>query len=123
MTQLIRVVDEEVGEVALVALDGEIDASNARDVAERLRGALTNRSLALVVDLAETRYIDSAGINELFALDVELRQRRQQLHLVMRPGSAVARVAGIVGLDRTVTTHAERAAALAAATPHPRLER
>jgi anti-anti-sigma factor len=118
MSQLARVVDEETGEVALVALEGEIDASTARDVAQRLRGALSNRSLALVVDLDATTYIDSAGINALFALDVELRQRRQQLHLVIRPGSAVARVAAIVGLDRTVATHATRDAAhAAAATP------
>ena len=114
MTQLIRVVEEQGSEdVAVVALEGEIDASNARDVAARIRAALTNRSLALVVDLSETTYIDSAGLNELFALDVELRQRRQALHLVMRPGSAVARVADIVGLDRTVPTHADRATALA----------
>ena len=115
MSSLARVVDEETGEVALLALEGEIDASNARDVAQRWRGALTNRSHALVVDLDATTYIDSAGINELFALDAELRQRRQQLLLVIRPGSAVARVAAIVGLDRTIATHAARADALAAA--------
>jgi anti-anti-sigma factor len=114
MTQLVRVVEQVVEAVAVIAIEGEIDASNARDLAARMRAALTNRSFALVVDLAATTYIDSAGINELFALDVELRQRRQALHLVMQPGSAVARVASITGLDRTVTTHADRAAALAA---------
>ena len=118
MSQLIRVVDLEIGEVSLVAVEGEIDASNAREVAGRLRGALTNHSFALVADLEATTFMDSAGINALFALDDELRQRRQRLHLVIRPGTAVARVAAITGLDRTVATHADRADALAAAGKH-----
>ena len=115
MSPLVRVVEEQVGEVTVVALDGEIDASNARDVGERLRSALTNHSHALVVDLTGTTYIDSAGINVLFALDLELRQRRQHLHLVVGPDSPIARMIGITGLERAVATHPERDAALAAA--------
>jgi anti-anti-sigma factor len=118
VSPLVRVVDEQVGEVALVAIDGEIDASNARDVGARLRSALSNRSHALVVDLVHTTYIDSAGINVLFALDLELRQRRQRLHLVVRPESPIARMIGITGLDRAVATHSERDAALEAASRH-----
>jgi anti-anti-sigma factor len=115
MTVLVRVVEEQVGDVALVAVEGEIDTSNARDLALRLRGALTNRSHALVVDLGATTYIDSAGINELFALDAELRQRRQRLHLVVLPASLIARVVDITGMDRSIATHETREAALAAA--------
>ena len=112
---LVRVIEEQLGDVAVVALDGEIDTSNARSIATRLRGALTNRTHALVVDLAGATYIDSAGINELFALDLELRQRRPSLHLVVRPGSAIARVVGITGMDATIATHPGRDAAIAAA--------
>ena len=88
MSPLARVVDEHVGELAVAAVAGEVDASNARDLGERLRAALTNRSLALIVDLAETTYLDSAGITLLFALDAELRERRQRLHLVVPAGVA-----------------------------------
>ena len=115
MSPLVHVAEEQLGEIAVATVDGEVDASNAHDVGERLRGALTNHSHALVVDLTETAFIDSAGLNVLFALDLERRARRQQLHLVIRPGSAVARVAAITGLDGTVATHPERAAALEAA--------
>jgi len=115
MSALVRVADEHVGDVAVVVIDGEIDASNARDVRERIRNSLTNRGHALVVDLAETAYIDSAGINVLFALDLELRQRRQRLHVVVRPESSIARMIAITGLERAVATHPERAAALEAA--------
>lgn len=116
MSPLIRVVDEQVGDVTVVAIDGEIDASNARELGDRLRSALTNRSHELVADLAETTYIDSAGINMLFALDLDLRQRRQRLQLVIHPESPIARMAGITGLDRAVTTHPARDAALEAAS-------
>jgi anti-sigma B factor antagonist len=115
MIPLVRVLDEHVGDVAVVTVDGEVDAANARGVGERLRSSLTNHSHALVVDLTETSYIDSAGLNVLFALDLELRERRQRLHLVIRPGSPVARVAAITGLDGAVATHPGRDAALQAA--------
>ena len=115
MIPLVRMLEHHVGALAVVTVDGEIDASNARDVRERLRGAMTNHSHALVIDLLETTYIDSAGLNVLFALDLELRERRQRLHLVIEPGSPVARLAAITGLDRAVATHSTREAALAAA--------
>ena len=112
MSPLARVVDEHVGLIAVAAVGGEVDASNARDLGERLHAALTNRSRALVVDLVETTYLDSAGVNLLFALDLELRERRQRLHLVVPPGSPIARVLSITALDRTVTVHETREAAL-----------
>jgi anti-anti-sigma factor len=112
MSPLARVNEEVVGEVAIVAIEGEIDASNAAHIGDHLRRVLTNRSAALIVDLAGARYIDSAGINVLFELDLELRQRRQELHLVVPDGSLVARMLVIAGLGGAVTTHATRAAAL-----------
>ena len=115
MIPRVRLLDEHVGATVVVTIDGEIDASNARDLGERLRGSLTNQSHDLVIDLTETTYIDSAGVNLLFALDLELTARRQRLLLVIRPGSSLARVAAITGLDRTVTTHPTRDEALAAA--------
>jgi len=115
MIPLVRVVEEHVGAVAVVTVDGEVDASNARGVGERLRGAMTNHSHALVVDLTETTFIDSAGLNMLFALDLALRERGQRLHLVLEPASAVARVAAIVGLDGALATYPTRAGALDAA--------
>jgi anti-anti-sigma factor len=109
---LARITDEHHGEVPVVTIAGEIDASNSGEVADRLRAALSNRSEALVVDLSPTTYIDSAGINVLFQVSLELRQRQQQLHLVIAQPSPIARMLAIVGLDATVPTHATRAAAL-----------
>jgi anti-anti-sigma factor len=112
MSPLARVSEEHVGDIAIAVVDGEIDASNARAVGDRLRESLTNRSHALIVDLAATSYVDSAGINLLFALDLELRQRRQHLRLIVPPQSPIARMLAITGLDDAVATHATRDAAL-----------
>ena len=112
MSLLAQITDEHHGEVPFVTVVGEIDASNSGELAERLRTALSNRSEALVVDLSPTTYIDSAGINVLFQLSLELRQRQQQLHLVVAQPSPIARMLDIVGLDATVPTHPTRSAAL-----------
>jgi anti-anti-sigma factor len=112
MSPAARVVDEHVGDIAVAVVTGEVDTANTGELGERLRAALTNRSLGLVVDLSGTTYLDSAGIDLLFRLDVELRERRQRLHLVVPAGSPIARVLAIVGLDGTVPLHATRAAAI-----------
>ncbi|HEX5620016.1 MAG TPA: STAS domain-containing protein [Solirubrobacteraceae bacterium] len=112
MSVLARITDEHHGNIPVVAIAGEIDASNAEEIAERLRAALSNRSEALVVDLSGTTYIDSAGLNILFELATALRERQQELHLVVAQPSPIARMVAIVGLDAAVPTHRTRAAAL-----------
>jgi anti-anti-sigma factor len=112
VTELATITDEHHGETPVVTIAGEIDISNADDIADRLRAALSNRSQALLVDLSRTTYIDSAGINVLFELSLALRERQQELHLVVAPESPIARMLAIIGLDAAVPTHPTRAAAL-----------
>jgi anti-anti-sigma factor len=107
-----RIVDEQHGDIPIVTVDGEIDSSNAAEIANRMRAALSNRVKALIVDLTPTTYIDSAGINVLFQLGGALRERQQELHVVVAPASPIARMLAIVGLERAVPTHATREAAL-----------
>jgi anti-anti-sigma factor len=99
-------------EVPVARLEGEVDASNVHEMGERLRSLLTNRSLALVVDLTATTYLDSAGLNLLFALGEELRGRQQRLGLVIADGSPIARMVALVGLDKSVPVHSTLAEAL-----------
>jgi anti-anti-sigma factor len=114
MTMLANIREEREGEIPLMVIEGEVDASNSLEIAGRLRGAITNQGTALVVDLSPTTYIDSAGINVIFKLALELHERQQQLHLVVTPGSPIARMVAIVGLDAAVPTHPTREAAHAA---------
>ena len=112
MSPLARVSDEQVGAVVLVTVDGEVDASNTRELGARLRDSLSNQAFALVVDLSAVGYIDSAGINLLFALGSELAQRRQELHLVVPRDAPIARMLTITGLVTAVAMHDARDEAL-----------
>jgi len=112
VTQLVRVTEQPGVEVSLASVAGEVDASNADEVGVRLRALLTNHHRALVIDLSETTYLDSAGLNLLFALADELDHRQQRLHLVVPDGSPIARMVVLVGLDTVVPLHLTRDAAL-----------
>jgi anti-sigma B factor antagonist len=113
MSLLARVIEERRDDVVVAAIEGEIDASNVREIGERLRALLTNRSTALVVDLTATAYLDSAGINLLFALAGELTDRQQRLRLVVPPATPILRMLTIAGLIGVIPTHETRPAALA----------
>ena len=115
MREIARVEVETHGSVPVARIDGEIDLSNAGAIGDRLRGLLSNRSEALVVDLGPTTYLDSSGITLLFGLGEELRRRQQELHVILPDASPLRRVIGIAGLDRAVPTHATLEAALAGA--------
>jgi anti-anti-sigma factor len=114
VSELARVRVEWHGETAVAAVSGEVDASNAADVGEALRALVTNRSTELVVDLTPTEYLDSAGINLMFALGDELRSRQLTLRIVIAPASPVARMLTITSLDRAYPTYATLAEALSA---------
>jgi|SRR4051812_36181719 anti-anti-sigma factor len=114
MSELARVLVEWHSETAVAAVQGEVDASNVAEVGEALRALVTNRSTELVVDLSPTEYLDSAGINLMFALGDELRSRQLTLRLVIAPASPVARMLKITSLDRAYPTYATLADALSA---------
>lgn len=113
MSLLARVVEEQRDDVSIATIEGEIDSSNVHEVGERLRALLTNRSTALVVDLTETTYLDSAGINLLYELSGELTDRQQRLRLVVPPATPIVRMLSIAGLIGAIPTHETRAEALA----------
>ena len=113
MTVLAHVVQERHGGVAVARVSGEVDASNAPWVEDRLRAVITNQSDGLVVDLSATTYLDSAGIALLFGLATALRQHQQQLRLVVADGSPIARVVRLTGLDAALPTLPTLEAALA----------
>ena len=112
MSLIATIRDEHEDGIPIVVIEGDIDASNSPEISARLRDALSNQGVVLLVDLTETTYIDSAGINVLFRLALELKERQQELHLVVAESSPIARMLTIVGLDAAVPTYPTRAAAL-----------
>ena len=114
MNPLARIDVEWHGDTPVAAIDGEVDASNIADVAAALRNLVSNRSVELVVDLSPTDYLDSAGINLMFALGDELRSRQLTLRLVIEPKSPIERMLKITGLDRVHPSYPTVADALSA---------
>ena len=112
MPSLIRVREERLNGTVIAVLDGELDASSVGDVAVVLRRLVENRVHRVVVDMAQVTYLDSAGINLLYAVGGDLSARQQTLHLVVVPGSPIERTLQIVGADRSFPVHATRAEAL-----------
>ena len=119
MIMLARLEDEWHDEVPVARVQGEVDASNVKEIGDRLRSLLTNRSLAMIVDLSATTYLDSAGINLLFALAEEMRSRQQRLALVVADPSPIARMITLTGLDRTMAVHPTLPGALSEVRTYP----
>jgi anti-anti-sigma factor len=113
VSAIIRIREERPDDgTAVAVLDGELDASSVGTVAAKLRRLVENRQLRVIIDLAEVSYLDSAGINLIYAVGGEVRARQQELHLVVRPGSPIERMLGIVGADRVFPVHPTLAEAL-----------
>jgi anti-anti-sigma factor len=93
---------ERIDGVAIVRLAEDLDAANATIVQAKLAGALGADSLLLVVDLSNTRYVDSAGIDMLLRLGDRLAQRRAKLMLVVPESSPLCRLFAIVGLPEAI---------------------
>jgi len=101
---------EQEGSVVVARLAGDVDMSNATDVGTALDRTVTNDKLALVIDLTDVDYFDSAGIHLLFDLRERLRVRGLALRLVVPEGSdargslELAGVLGTIDVDRELDT-------------------
>lgn len=111
---------ERVENVSVARLRADIDSANAAAVRERLADALDPDSNCLIVDLGETRYLDSAGLDMLLRLTERLSHRRVTLMLVIPASSQLNRLATIVGLPQTVPVHSTLSAAQQACANLPR---
>jgi anti-sigma B factor antagonist len=78
--------------VVLARLKGEVDLSNAQSVKTRLLTAVPNTATSLVLDLSETEYLDSSGIQVLFELGHRLERRGQVLRVVVPEESIVREI-------------------------------
>jgi anti-sigma B factor antagonist len=79
-------------------LAGEVDASNAGDLGQQVAAAVPNTAMGLVLDLSDTGYLDSSGIQLMYELADRLRRRQQRLIIVVPPESFIADVLGAVNL-------------------------
>jgi anti-anti-sigma factor len=101
--------DVEHVDSACVRVSGEVDLSNATELAERLGEVPDTKKL--VLDLNRIVFIDSAALHVLF--DVARRRGRDRLAFVIEPTAPIATTLAIVELHRAapVTDSLEEARA------------
>jgi anti-anti-sigma factor len=114
LNDLARLTIEERGDLAVASVRGELDISNSVQTGDAIATELQIDARGLIVDFSELEFLDSSAIGMLFSLARRLSERRQQLHLVVPRGEAVARVLDIVEFDRAAPVHATLDDALAA---------
>jgi anti-anti-sigma factor len=95
---------ESLMDIPVARMTGEVDSSNARDLGASLVDAVPNQAMGMVLDLSETTYLDSSGIQLLFELAERLARRQQELRLVVPPESFVADVLAAVNLGGAAKT-------------------
>lgn len=103
--------------VAVTRLPVDVDAANAARLRDELAACVPVAGRDLVVDLAQTRYLDSAGIDMLFRLAQRLSERRAALRVVIPPDSMLVRLASVVGLQRAMPVYDSVEEAVAQARP------
>lgn len=106
-------------QVAVAATPAEIDISNADTVRTDLLSVVSEGPATLVIDMSQTTFCDSAGVNVLVRVYRQARAAGVPVRLVTT-GSAVRRVLAITGVDHLIGMFATVEAALATdnADPH-----
>jgi anti-sigma B factor antagonist len=103
---------ERDDETVVAMLTGEVDMSNATSVRQQIAESVTPDDDAVIVDLSELSFIDSAGLHSLIELGTVLDERRQKLLLCLPPGSTIRRAIEIIGLPQAVSVYSDRSEAM-----------
>jgi len=113
MNTLATVEIQRHGDISLAQVRGEIDTSNVREVADVLEAEGPRAGAGLVIDLSSVTYLNSATVKLLFELAAALRERRQQLRLVMDEAAPMRGLLLMLGFDLVVPVHTRLEDALA----------
>jgi anti-sigma B factor antagonist len=108
--------EERLGNGAhVVAVSGEVDIFTAPDLKRTIAAAIEDGAHLLVVDLTQTRFLDSTALGVLIGAVKRLRPLNGRLAIVNTEPST-AKTFQITGLDRIFTIVATRDEALEAVT-------
>jgi anti-anti-sigma factor len=95
--------------VVHVAVSGELDLTNARELEDRVGELTAGEASLLVLDLNRVVFIDSAALHVLFRT-----ARRARMGIVLSQTAPVARTVEIVGLSDAIAVDESLDAVLAA---------
>jgi len=98
------VADQDVGSARITQLPGEIDVASGGAAADELLAAVSVPGL-VIADLTGTTCCDSAGMRMLVAAHNRARSSGASLRVAVAPGTSVARVMTILGLNRVLSVY------------------
>ncbi len=104
------------GERAVVRMPAEIDLTNADEVRQALRAAVRQGATVLIVDMSETTFCDSAGVQAIIDVHNLIEARNQTGATSMRVllvANAVGRIITLTGVDQLMPVYSTLDAALA----------
>ena len=104
---------ERAGDVAVLALPAEVGVSSADQLRDELLALIQQGVTALIVDLSETTFCDSAALGALITAHSRAAETAAELRLVAAQPT-VLRVMTIVGVDRLIPVYPTVAAARSA---------
>lgn len=96
---------ERLDEWIVAHVDGELDMSNCSYVRDELMRSIPGDADGLVVDLSQTAYLDSAGIELIFELARRLGRHRQTLRIAMPGDSPLRRVLELTDVRAVAAVH------------------
>jgi anti-anti-sigma factor len=98
-----NVVVHTEGSAVRIGISGEIDLENAETVEDQLAAAIPNETTAVVLELGELHYLDSAGLRVLFALAARLEVLQILLRVHVPPGAPSRRALQLSGFEGIAT--------------------
>ena len=107
-----NIIEREENDVTVFVLEGRIDTQGAVDMDLALQAAVSEEKYRMVLDMAEVRYIGSAGLRTLADVLTKNREVQGDLKLVA-VNQKVLRVFRIIGFDRFFSIYDTLEAALA----------
>jgi anti-anti-sigma factor len=94
------------GSTTIAAIAGDVDMANTASLAAALMAGIDAEATALVLDLSDVRYLDSAGVQLLFDLARRLDTARRRFGIVVGEASPIRAVLKIAHVDEAAVLYA-----------------
>jgi anti-sigma B factor antagonist len=106
--------DTTDGDLAIVAMGGELDYEASPQLRARLVGAIKSGGRRLVLDLSDVTFIDSTAIGVLAGTVARLDEAGGGSLAVVSNNDKVLQIFEITGLDGVISLHSSREEAVSA---------
>ncbi|MBN1681860.1 MAG: STAS domain-containing protein [Anaerolineae bacterium] len=106
-----QITKREENGISIFVLDGRIDSIGAAELDDALQAAVSEGKHKMILDMADVKYMNSAGLRTLADVLTHNRQNDGDLRLVAL-SSKVERVFKIIGFDKFFDTYETVEAAL-----------